>query len=180
MKCLLPCALLLVSAAIVYDPSPAWAQAAPPAMSGNYLLLTTRSIFFNGRYRIESPIRPIPPKPQDTLVFVGAMKTFANGGSQMTGFILDNESGRVSQVAVGQNVAGGRILEITLDGLEFESGGAVQHILVGQNLAGVQVFGVNAAAASTMPSSGDFDGPHGDMLKLLHDRRARELNGGAQ
>jgi hypothetical protein len=171
--------MALCSAAVLsVSSSLASAQAMPPSMAGTYTVLTNRNIFLNGISARQLAPVPVPSKPEDLLVLVGATESVGPGAvNPMTAFILDSDSQHVSALSIGDSVAGGTVVAIRLNEIVFLSHGLTRDIEIGQNLAGAQIFGANASASTTMPAAPDFNGPHGDMLKLLWERRNKEQNG---
>jgi hypothetical protein len=150
----------------------------PPDMMGDYLILTTRSIFYRGRFvppdetpRQDTPLR----QAEDELVFCGVFDASSGAGTVPTAFLEDSDSGQVSPVRVGDQIAQGKITAINLDELEYQSAGVTRHLSVGENLAGQQMWG----GPTTMPINLDFSGPSGDILKMMAARRLKELNGTA-
>jgi hypothetical protein len=111
----------------------------------------------------------------ETLIFIGVFDSGPTNKSEIpTAFLEDSNSGDVSPVRVGDKIAQGTITAITLDTMEYQSGGQTLHLGVGDNLAGQQMWG----GPTTMPINLDFSGPTGDILKQMAQRRLKELSGG--
>jgi hypothetical protein len=111
---------------------------APPIMAEDFVPLTQHSIFFKG---IFNP--PAAPPRATVLVLHGCAST----DGRLTALLEDTETNRRMLVHEGDAIAGGRIMAITLDYLEYQSqSGRRHHVSVGQNLTGGQIFGNNAGA----------------------------------
>lgn len=147
----------------------------PQPITGDYLTLMERSIFFKGRFvPSDDPGRfnsgPATP-PEKVLVFDGATRT----DHLYAAFLEDTESQNVNTIHVGDKIAQGQITRITLDEMDYQAGGRVMHLAIGQNLAGEQIYGADALAA-TEPSI-DLSGPDADILRKMMLRRQQELGG---
>jgi hypothetical protein len=138
---------------------------APPAMTGDFVSLTFHSMFVKG-WGVITP----PPSRETVLVLRGC----ANTDGKLTGFLEDSRTNQRVLVHEGDAVAGGRIVAITLDYVEYQSpSGRRYHVSVGQNLIGNQVFGANAGTLPTVnPGVPNID----TIRKLAADRQA-EMNG---
>jgi hypothetical protein len=147
----------------------------PPAMTGDYLIFTSRDIFVRGRFIPRDSIpEQMGPRATDMLVFVGVFDRVDKNVTIPTAFLEDENSGEISPVQVGDQIAQGKISAITLDQLEYQSGGRTLHLSVGDNLSGERMYG----GPTSMPVNLDFAGPTGDILKRLAQQRLKELNGG--
>jgi hypothetical protein len=146
----------------------------PRDMTGNYLILTVRSIFYKGFFQPpgDRPAAQSGPPIEAVLIFNGAAK---NNDSSLVAFLEDNESGKITEVHIGDKVAAGKITNISLDSLDYQGGSGTVHLGIGQNLAGEQVWG--AGAPSTTASTPDLSGPQADILKKMMLRRQQELAG---
>ena len=115
---------------------PPWKDARP--FPPEYAGLLQRSLFRQG---LAGPLgpdgKPIavgsqPPGPEAMLAFRGAGLT----DGRFTAFIEDASTRKVQRVAVGETIASGRVVGITLDRLDYETGGRRMTIALGNSLAG--------------------------------------------
>jgi hypothetical protein len=141
-------------------------------ITGSYLILDERSIFYKGRFRPSGAGSEGPrTQAESVTVFIGVTQT----DDALAAYLEDTESGTINTVHVGQQIAQGKITNITLDSLEYQAGSRVAELSVGQNLAGDQVWG--GSQPTTLPSGVDLSGPNADILKKMMQRRLQELNG---
>jgi len=153
------------------------------AMTGDYLVLTQRSIFYPSQFLPSNlPVQAEPTRqPEDTLVFVGVFQPISNGKTPepLMAFLEDSDSGLTTPVKVGDQIANGKVTGISLDQMDFQiKGGITEHLVVGQNLAGAQIWGSGVDSSAALPATMDFSGPSGDILKAMALRRQKELSGG--
>jgi hypothetical protein len=149
---------------------------APPEMTADFVPLTEHSIFFKGRFVYISPDATANTGPALPREAVLVLHGCANTDGKLTAFLEDTDAYRLILVHQGDTVAGagGKITEITLDYVEYQSAlGRRYHVSVGQNLVGDQVFGSNAVALPTI----DANDPNADTLRKLAAKRQAELNG---
>jgi hypothetical protein len=146
----------------------------PPPMSSQYSLLNHRSIFIRGTQTVypsgssggSSGGASRPARPEEALVFNGVTET----DHQIVAFIEDTVALKENQYQVGDSIAGGKIVDINLDSLQFESHGKTTTVYVGQNLLGGEVTNLGSA-----PSSGGPTGPESDIVARMRARRRQEL-----
>jgi hypothetical protein len=121
-------------ASLVAEPSVARGQPALP-FPNEYGVLMTRSIF--AKRRGPGPggadAAAIAQMSRDSgLVLRGV----ADQGGQRTALLEDTASGKTRQLHVGDETSGGRVVAITMEGLDRSLGGQVLHVGVGQSLDG--------------------------------------------
>lgn len=158
------------------------AQAHPRPMSGEFAVLLSRSIFVKGRQTVagygssrggsESVFVVTTQQassPEKNLVFNGV--TLAGGRADA--LVEDMAAGKVSTVKVGDAIARGWVAAITLDSLDYESGGKMTHVLIGQDLEGMA-----GPPPSSQPTTAPSGGGASDVLERMRLRRQQELNGG--
>jgi len=139
-----------------------------------------RNIFVKGNQRPprqenSGPIGPLPPSASQ-LVLTGV--SLADNGK--LGFLEDQQASTVTRVKVGDAIAAGKVVNITLDSLDYQdAGGKIIRVYVGYNLAGGDVWGVSNAGASTQastqPQRTGPRGPNESMEDYLRRRRAAEV-----
>jgi hypothetical protein len=158
----------------------------PPSMTGNWAMLTERSIFLPTGFLPsdnQQPDQQTVTPPEDRLVLVGiyeaiGMNTAASPTTQpLVAFVEDNDSGQVAPLKVGDAIAGGKVLALSLEEMDFQLHGIVQRLEIGQNLSGSQIWGVSTTATA-LPPTLNFSGQYGDVLKAMALRRQKELSGG--
>jgi len=145
--------------------------APPKPIAAEFYLLTERSIFIKGRQTVSSGSddgggRSGPAKTEDTQIFNGATDT----NLAMVAYIEDTTSGRINEFKVGDSIAKGKIVDITLDSLEYEAGGKKTKVLIGQNLSGVDMVGSETVSSAPV-------GPQSDIIERMRRRRMQELGG---
>ncbi len=162
-------------------PSPYDTTPAPGQMSDEFDLLNTRSMFVPGRIRTPGQgggdSRP-GNAPEDVTVFSGVTIT----DYQIVAFIEDTSTNKVSQVQIGQQIGQGKITDITLDGLEYQSDdGRRIHVNVGQNMRGAnaweQVYGIDSGGAVPAAADEPTDPSTAAIIAKLKQKRAAELAG---
>ena len=161
----LPRAALLAAGLCLWAGGSAWvarAQTQPPAPSSDrpppmakpYTVLLERSFFSkDGRSRsvprstttVTTAPAVKPLTPEQATVFRGVLCP----DDEYVAFIQNVQSDQVSVLKAGDEIAGGRIAAITLDTLNFATGGKVHEIRVGQNLAGETVAASTSSSGST-------------------------------
>jgi hypothetical protein len=95
-------------------------------------------------------------------------------------FLEDQQASTVARVRLGDAIAAGKIVNITLDSLDYQDArGKVVRVYVGYNLAGGDVWGVassgGTAPASTQPARTGPRAPGESMEDYLRRRRAAEM-----
>jgi hypothetical protein len=146
----------------------------PPPMSAQYSLLNRRSVFIRGTQTVyqggssggSSGGASRPARPEEALVFNGVSET----DHQIVAFVEDTVALKVNQYQVGDSVAGGKIVDINLDSLEFQSHGKTTTVYVGQNLLGGEATNLESS-----PTSGGTTGPESDIVARMRARRHQEL-----
>lgn len=117
--------------------------------------------------------------PESTLVFNGAAR---EESGRMVAFVENTGLNQITRFQVGDALAQGKVVGITLDGLDYQAGSKVTHVLLGQNLLGVDVQVLTTqpvTAATTSPSgTGGASGAVEDIAERLRRRRMQELGGG--
>jgi len=110
------------------------------ALPKQYRVLLSRSVFAaNGKPDIEANASAAVPTPESLL----ALKGVVQDDQQFTAFVEDMPQKRVMQLKVGDAVARGRIVAITLHELQYESSGRRTRVAIGQALSGA--FGPTTA-----------------------------------
>ena len=155
-------------------------EMAQPSVPAIYEEVGARNIFVKGNQRPprqenSGPIGPLPPSASQ-LVLTGV--SLADNGK--LGFLEDQQASTVTRVKVGDAIAAGKVVNITLDSLDYQdAGGKIIRVYVGYNLAGGDVWGVSNAGASTQastqPQRTGPRGPNESMEDYLRRRRAAEV-----
>ena len=147
-----------------------------------YKVLIDRNVFCRDRARRPGPSaasgRPAPP-PESYITLKGV----AQVGSRFVAFLEDAHGG-TRRVSVGDEVAGGKIKQITLDGLDFEKAAETKNVAVGGRLAaGPAPASGRARSASPGPAAASGPsraptrvqkGAEAAILERLRQRRMRE------
>ncbi|MFA9476727.1 hypothetical protein ACERK3_00335 [Phycisphaerales bacterium AB-hyl4] len=161
--------------------------------AARYEVLVERNIFSPTRGRQPDPPRRDPPPrsepreaqpvdPGQSMVLRG----FAVRGEQAVAMIEDG-SGRLLRVGVGETVAGRRITAIAIDELEYERDDETQTVAIGMTLAGDAAprverqadRGGGADGASDRERAGGRSGGGSDVLERMRQRRQQAIGGGA-
>ncbi len=137
----------------------------------DYAVFTTRSIFMKGR--VPTPVNITtdifgpstgttqPRKSEDMIVFNGV--TDVDG--DVAAFIEDTSTGKVSTYKTGDSIAQGKILNITLDSLEYQGAdGRSVRVLIGQTLTGGEAVPLSERAAP--PGSSSPGDPNSVLEKM--------------
>jgi len=116
--------------------SPLVAAGDPAESWDRFRLLAERNIFLRDR-RPPRPPRVGPPRPvaddrDRRLVLTGT----ALCGTEFVAFFEDVRSGETFRARAGATVGTGRLHAITLDGVEYETGGKTTSVEIGFSLAG--------------------------------------------
>jgi hypothetical protein len=153
-------------------------EMAQPNLPAIYDEVGARNIFVKGNQRPPrqnpGPIGPLFPSASQ-LVLTGV--SLADNGK--LGFLEDQQAQTVTRVKVGDAIAAGKVVNITLDSLDYQdAGGKIIRVYVGYNLAGGDVWGVSSSGASTQASTQpQRTGPRApgeSMEDYLRRRRAAE------
>jgi hypothetical protein len=99
-----------------------------------YDVLMTRSIFAHHQPGDKSAAEAAAMANAHKPGFV--LRGVADQGGQRTALLEDAASGKTAQLHVGDETSGGRIVTITMDGLDRTVAGKVLHVGVGQPLDG--------------------------------------------
>ncbi|MGA2439813.1 MAG: hypothetical protein ABSH08_02545 [Tepidisphaeraceae bacterium] len=154
-------------------------EPAQPNLPTIYEEVGARNIFVKGNQRPprqDNPGSPGPIIPSATQLVLTGVSVADNG---KLGFLEDQQASTVTRVKVGDAIAAGKVVNITLDSLDYQdANGKIVRVYVGYNLAGGDVWGVaNAGAttqASTQPQRTGPRGPNESMEDYLRRRRAAE------
>ena len=179
----------------------------PPALSAkpltrSYYLMLERSIFLKGRQSIylnPDQIRSrlgqsvgsttLPTQPTEPLnPYATEANLVFNGVSDVNGewvaFIENTGLNTIAQYHPGDQVAQGKIVNMTLGTIDYAVGPRITHVFIGQNLLGqdVQVITTQPVIATTNPSgeapANSTPGNLDSVLERMRKRRQQELNGG--
>jgi hypothetical protein len=125
----------------------------PGASWDKYRVLTSRNIFVRDRSRPQAPqprfdSRPVIERREEpSLVVTG----IGQSGPVWVAFLEDPRTGKTIQVAAGETVDNKRVVDVALDGIEYESRGARKRIAIGQDLGGAAAS-LSASGAATKPA----------------------------
>jgi hypothetical protein len=152
-------------------------------MTSNYLVLTQRSIFKKGAQDVDpfaDTSAPVTPPPiihtvaESSLEFNGATRADNNRAA----FFENTSTHEVLMRHAGDALARGKILNITLDSIDYLADGRTSTIMIGQTLDGSAGPGLASAPSlslsSTQPTA-NFTGPNADVLERLRQKRLKEL-----
>lgn len=172
-------AMLLIAATSVKPPGGPTVRA--PSLD-DYRIIVDRNIFARDRAARRTG-RPERDRSQETkapapeMVLIG----MAVQGGEPLAFFEDSRSGEIVQLPSGQELWGGTILSISMDGVDYLYRGTTRYLAIGDNLQGVAAA---LLSASSMPSSAPSDAtfkpseggnkPANDMLERLRQRRLQE------
>ncbi len=145
-----------------------------------YRMLITRNIFLQDRRRARET-RPASTRPsvrseENGLVLTGVGQI----GPDRTAFFEDLGTGQTKRVSTGQALYKGKVVMVTLEGVEYEQDGAVHRIAIGQDLSGAAAV-LSGPGATTRPGDGSAaggatSGANADpVLERLRQRRAQEM-----
>lgn len=174
--------LLILASVAASAAAPENSADARKAAWDDYQILITRNIFSRDR----SPQRPTqiavpPPLPRpENPAFVLTGVTVC--GEVRTAFFENNQTGETVQVSTGGTVGGGTVASISLDSVEYSSGGATRKIAVGENLAGVAGTLSGPAASTSQPAVSEAAASPGgagndsakDIIERMRQRRLQE------
>ena len=127
-------------------------------------VLFRKSIFSRDRSRPDrtattgqtQPSAP-PLTPEQSVAFRGVLCP----DEEYVAFIENVQTGQITVVKHGDEIARGRVAGITLDGLQYDSGGKVLEIHLGQNLAGEIAASTSGGTFSTSPAVASPGGTSG-------------------
>ena len=195
--------LLLLAGSPAAPPTPAQPAARlsePPKPSyDDYRLINDRNIFSKDRSRSSRPERyerpssttarpaytPPPVRGSDASVVLAGVAV--HQGAEMA-FFEDRRTGDTCRVPTGQSVAGGKVLSICLDSVEYCRDNTTRTIRVGETLAG-DAAAMAGSSATTQPAAGGSaatqpagaagdtpaDKAANDILERMRLRRLQEL-----
>lgn len=147
-------------------------------ISKDFAALLTRSVFLKGKQAVveatpsTGPALPVTEAvhPQRNLVFNGVTESDA-----AVALLEDATTHRISKLHMGESIAGGKILAIALDSIQYESGGKVLHIQIGQNLEGGTTTPTSGPAVFATEGASTGAGG-GSVLEQMRRRRQQELS----
>jgi len=146
-----------------------------------YVVFNTRSIFMKGRVPPPSggtgsttqPTSTSPARAEAKIVFLGV----AEADGVATAVFEDTSAGKIVSCKAGDPLASGKITEVTLDAVTYESAGKAVRVLVGQNLdAGdgpAMASRATLSGSTTAPSGGGDSGD--DVVARMRAKRRQEL-----
>ncbi len=154
----------------------------------DYKVVVERNIFARDRGKrptttAAEPTMSPPPRPERYFLLTGIVQQ----GEEGIAFFEDTRTGTTSRIRAGESIAGGRLANITLDYVEYESDGQTVRIKVGKNLEGsltapaVPYEFFESAGPLEVPESGTsgelgaVDNDAAGILERLRQRRQREL-----
>ncbi len=172
---------LLAGAAVSKSPASAPASAPTSARAtDDYRIIIDRNIFTRNRRAISrstSIIRMGPATNMGTVLTGVAIQA-----DEPVAFFEDVRSGETTKLAVGQSIEGGQIVSISLDSVEFKSGGMTRTVNLGENLQGVSAVFAAPPAAASVPapataatSQPAIDKNTADVIERLRQRRLQEM-----
>jgi hypothetical protein len=148
-------AVLLDSSGSIGQTRPAAAQPAQERFSDRYEILTEKNIFLRNRPRARSTSRAPsgPRRVEETFVLTG----IALQEGRHVAFIENSGTRATQRLLPGEAVAGGKVISVELDSLEFESKGRRFRVAIGRNLLG-DVF-VAETPTATSPGADPSSAP---------------------
>ena len=131
-------AMLALAAGALVLPVVAAAQDRSGAMDRSFDVLTQKSIFSRDRSRASGqsanaqtrPVRVL--SPEQSVAFRGVLCP----DEEYVAFVENVQTGQISVVKAGDELARGRVAAITLDALAYDADGKVRQIHLGQDLTG--------------------------------------------
>ena len=179
-------AIVLAGGLIVSAGGQSLAPAGPrPRSTSDYKLLVTRNIFARDRSTPSSSSPPTSfspptssgatPTDEDCLVLKG---TAGQGDRWLASFEDTRSSDTTIWVAPGQPIGPGKVVAVSIDGVQYRNGRTARTVRIGENLAGgvVELPSSAAASASSQPTSEPDSGGEGDILQKLRQRRLQEMS----
>ena len=146
-----------------------------------YEALVERNPFSRDRGRRPDPreteSRPAPrPAPPESYI---VLKGVAQADAEYVAF-LENLRGGMSKRNVGEEIAGGTVAKITLDGIVFEKDGEAREVAIGERLGAATPTALDTSAETRAPSSSasapEVSSEEGmSVLERLRQQRARDL-----
>lgn len=139
----------------VTQPSQAATQAATRpaiALPPEFAIFQTRNAFAHGK----SAGGAGPSGPEAGFILRGVVQA----EDRLIAFVEDKSANRVTEITAGQSIARGKIAAVTIDGVEYQGGGAAKEIKVGQDLNGqVAPPSPTSKPAAPQPAPGPGEEP---------------------
>ncbi len=174
-------------------PPPVAVSTRPLPLGSAFTAVRYRSIFVKGDQEINTEhhhadegTRPptTPTDPRAGMVFNGVTLV----GDRADAMIEDTNAHKVFSVDAGEVLAGGRVLAVTFDTIDYQAGGRVIQVRVGQNLLGVDAAPGDVAppSAGGGPVPADAAGTLGNTVGLSTEdivakmKRRRQLEQGGK
>lgn len=153
--------------------------ARPAPTFDDYRIVFERNIFLKDRAirRVRPSFRPVRPAPQSQpaqhqLVLTGV----AIRQEIRVAFFEDDQTGGLVKAVVGDVLQGGKLVSISLDGVEFSLDHNTRKVGIGEGLLGgssVDMSSVHTSETTAGPASSSSSGD--DILERMKKRRAKEL-----
>lgn len=148
---------------------------APPAVPGQtsglpdgYEILLARSIFAP-QVTAAAGAHGRAPGPSLAPESAFAFRGVSEQGEHFTALVEDTSSGKTVPLRTGDPIARGRITQVTLHTLEYETAGKIRRVEVGQTLSGTDLpVAVAPAAADAAPAQ-----PRPALVSRYHKPRYR-------
>lgn len=190
MKLTIALLLLLTSAALAAPTTTTAPSARRQSYSERYGVLADHNIFMRERGRAPATQRAAEParqrSPEETIVLSGIAAEYDG----VRAYFEDSSGAPGLKLSVGDSVANGKVANISMDGVEYESNGKRTLVQVGCNLRGEPVLlaspiEIATAPPTSAPAGGaptttaakpaDPNDPNLSMEQRLRLRRAQEL-----
>jgi len=169
---------LAAAAATGGAPASQSAPAVVPVVNWDqYRIILDRNIFSRDRSLPSGRSRPVfsrPAAPPAGQSFV--LTGVAVQAEVSEALFEDSRTGETVWASVGQDVGGGTVVGICLDGVDYRVGDQTRRIALGETLSGV-VAELGSSSASSQPA-GTTSAPAGeasDLLERMRQRRLQEL-----
>jgi hypothetical protein len=147
----------------------------------DYRIVFERNIFLKDRMpkpvrsytpRPRPPTQPAPPQMVLTGVTIRDEVRLA--------FFEDSQNGNLIKAIVGDVLQGGKVVSITLDGVEVSLKGKTKKVAIGESIIGggpVDISSVGTSESTAAPASGSTNstGSGDDILERMKKRRQKEL-----
>jgi hypothetical protein len=171
------------------DPTAASSPALPPGSPyASYGVVVSRNIFSKDRGRVTGP-RTIPdfslfPRggPSEGLVLIGVAEELdpnEQPTAEKAAWFYDSGTGRQVRVKAGDMLDLGKVLSVSMDGIEYERGGVRKTIPVGQSLTAAfptVVPGFPGPVAQSAPAPTTLPGDASESIEeRMKRRRQQEL-----
>lgn len=129
------------------------------SLFSRYSVLWDRNIFsYTRRVEGEVPVvdrGPPGPRPTETFALRGTteLKDIESTKGPYAALIENGNTGTTDRYYLGDTIAGGKVVNIGYDYVDFEIAGQIRHIEVGKNLEGGTQISRADALPTTMPSA---------------------------